>query len=291
VGGVTFVAASGRADAVRLEPVAEPGALVFPGTKRLTYRLRIFGEEREERFVVGIYPPRFGGLADDAEGVLVRLASTGRIVFGDATPVSSGYVIALPPLCRGYHGFEPSGIVYEIIVPPRSFSEIVVPAEVTRTPPWVDSDFRMTWTAENYTRTQAPPTLEREQTVRSPRAPLVRNAPGRTGVGLRIILRTKPRSASFSEPETPRLKRGRPAVIYGRTVPPVPGDRLKLITSGPGGKERPLATVRVDRTGRFRYRNWRPFRPGFHSIRALYPRQRPNVLADSACQRTLRVTR
>lgn len=237
--GVAFVAASGRADAVRLEPVAEPGALVFPGTKRLTYRLRIFGEEeREERFVVGIYPPRFGGLADDAEGVLVRLASTGRIVFGDATPVSSGYVIALPPLCRGYHGFEPSGIVYEIIVPPRSFSEIVVPAEVTRTPPWVDSDFRMTWTAENYTRTQAPPTLEREQTVRSPRAPLVRNAPG-----------------------------------------------------GPGGKERPLATVRVDRTGRFRYRNWRPFRPGFHSIRALYPRQRPNVLADSACQRTLRVTR
>jgi len=92
------------------------------------------------------------------------------------------------PSCPGYHGFASSGIRYELVVPPRSFSEIVAPFEVSPTPPWVDSDFRMTWTAENSTRTSAPPTLEREQVVRSPRPPVVRNAPRRTGVGLHIIL-------------------------------------------------------------------------------------------------------
>lgn len=61
VGGVALVGGSERAGAVRLEPVPEPAILTFPGTKRITYRLRIYGEEREERFILGINPPRFGG--------------------------------------------------------------------------------------------------------------------------------------------------------------------------------------------------------------------------------------
>ena len=78
-------------------------------------------------------------------------------------------------------------------------------------------------------------------------------------------------------------------MVYGRTVPPVPGDRLTLLTSGPGGKERRLGRVRVDGSGRFRLKGWRPARPGVHEVRAVYPRQRPNVLADSSCQRKLLV--
>jgi len=289
---------------VRLEPVPEPAILTFPGTKRITYRLRIYGEEREERFVLGINPPRFGGepVPRDRrsagargpgiygqEGVLAQPIFGQRIVFGDATPVSSGFAIPFLPSCPGYHGFASSGIRYELVVPPQSFSEIVAPFEVSPTPPWVDSDFRMTWTAENSTRTSAPPTLEREQVVRSPRPPVVRNAPRRTGVGLHIILRTKPRSSPFGDLRTRRLKGGRSVVVYGRTVPPVPGDRLTLLTSGPGGKERRLGRVRVDGSGRFRLKGWRPARPGVHEVRAVYPRQRPNVLADSSCQRKLLV--
>ena len=251
VGGVALVGGSERAGAVRLEPVPEPAILTFPGTKRITYRLRIYGEEREERFVLGINPPRFGGepVPRDRrsagargpgiygqEGVLAQPIFGQRIVFGDATPVSSGFAIPFLPSCPGYHGFASSGIRYELVVPPQSFSEIVAPFEVSPTPPWVDSDFRMTWTAENSTRTSAPPTLEREQVVRSPRPPVVRNAPRRTGVGLHIILRTKPRSSPFGDLRTRRLKGGRSVVVYGRTVPPVPGDRLTLLTSGPAGK-------------------------------------------------------
>lgn len=303
VGGLAFVAGAERAAAVRLEPVPEPAVLTFPGTKRITYRLRIFGEEREERFILGIYPPRFGGerVPRDRrsggrrfygrEGVLARPILGQRIVFGAATPVSAGDMLADPLYCPGYHGFKPTGIRYELVVPPRSFSEVVAPFEVSSTPPWVNSDFRMTWTAENSTRTSAPPTLEREQVVRSPRRPAVRNAAGRAGVGLRIILRTSPRSSPYGDPENSRLKRGRSVVVYGRTVPPVAGDRLTLLARGPSGPEHRLGQVRVDAAGRFRLRGWRPTQTGFHEIRAVYPRQRAKVLADSTCQRELLVTK
>ena len=113
VGGVALVGGSERAGAVRLEPVPEPAILTFPGTKRITYRLRIYGEEREERFILGINPPRFGGepVPRDRrsagarapgiygqEGVLAQPIFGQRIVFGDATPVSSGFAILSSPI-------------------------------------------------------------------------------------------------------------------------------------------------------------------------------------------------
>jgi hypothetical protein len=129
-------------------------------------------------------------------------------------------------------------------------------------------------------------TIGTDLAIRPP-APRLR---GPTGV--RLTVRTRPRTPLFNPRRAPRVEPGRAIRIFGTTDPVLRREAisLRVLVHGADREPRRLARVRTDRRGRFRH-VWRPRRAGIHELFAYYEPQRRGVTADRTCPRFLRVGR
>jgi hypothetical protein len=75
----------------------------------------------------------------------------------------------------------------------------------------------------------------------------------------------------------------------GRTERALHGQRMVLrydyLPLRGRSRHRTLAPVRIDRRGRFRYRNWRPRRRGSYRLYALYRPRSASRVRDVSCSR------
>jgi len=168
---------------------------------------------------------------------------------------------ALRPIAHGILG---GGTAYEVTVPARSRTTLVVPLMAAQSAPWPSSRYAAGFILEGGT-------LEADRKVSSaPTAPA-----GRTGV--RIALRVDPAGGALCEP-TPKV-RG-PVTVRGRTEPNLGGQEIVLrYGTAEEPDPRDLARVRVADDGTFAFAGWRP-PPGYYEVGAKYTAQRAELADD-----------
>jgi hypothetical protein len=266
--------------AVAFEATVQPSEISFLETRELSYRLRMTTGEREERFRVRVEQPRWDPLptrGPDGFPVVpdcfrrpLGLEGVGRLanivcIHGDPGPRS---------VCRRGSGFwELSG---EVTLPPHSTSTLVA-RFLTSGPPLRRTDYRATFAVGGGEED----TLVGDQEIR-PDAPRVRPP-----FGTHITLSTRPRTPYY--PAVRRFRRGQAIDIRGRTERALHGQRMVLrydyLPLRGRSRHRTLAPVRIDRRGRFRYRNWRPRRRGSYRLYALYRPRSASRVRDVSCSR------
>jgi hypothetical protein len=163
-----------------------------------------------------------------------------------------------------------------VTLPPRSTSTLVA-RFLMAGPPLRRTDYRATFAVGG----GGDDTLVGDQEIRSD-SPRVRPP-----FGTHITLSTRPRTPYF--PGARRLRRGQAIEIRGRTERSLRGQRmvLRYRYNPPRGRtrQRTLARVRIDRRGRFRYRDWRPRRRGSYRLFARYRPRSASRVRDESCSR------
>jgi hypothetical protein len=256
-----------------------PNTVRYPETRRIVYQLQMTTGAREERFTVELDPPSFGaGLREEGATVFplsVRLDGPGSMSIASREHAT---------LACSFHGYEPQIESYRVAIPAQSSSTLTARFATGISPPWPSLDFRVRFRILPSYAPGDPGTLSRSQTVLPP-APRLR---GKTGV--QILFATKPRSSPLPVANVRRIRLGRPIAIRGRTEPSLRGQLIRLRFRGPNARRpRLLARVRVGRRGRFQFRSWRPARPGYYQLWAVYRPQRSRLVADRTCPRVFRV--
>lgn len=224
-----------------------------PANQRYTYRLTMRAGTREERFELRIGLPCFvAGCRGEPAGWV--LSSRGSDLLGPAhgylQSVTSDY--AFGACVRGETSQDTVGAT--LTLPAGTTSTLVLRYRPLR--PWDDTSYRIRFAARGGT-------LARPVTVLSQEPRRLRRRRG-----VRMVLDRRPRRHL--------VRRGSPLLITGRTEPGLAGRTVALRfrhaennIAIDQARSRPLASVRVDPRGRFRYR-WRPFAKGYYEVFATY---------------------
>jgi hypothetical protein len=148
--------------------------------------------------------------------------------------------------------------------------------------PWVDSDFRLTFTLEPFLVGTYPSSspFAAGATMTSPLSytttgPLIS---GRTGA--HILLRTTPHQGGTDPYAAKSLAAGGSVRVSGSLVPEQPGRRIVLQWARGGGALHTITTVTTGAGGRFGPVSWRPAAHGTYELWASYPSQAGGLVAD-----------
>ncbi len=259
---------------------------VDASTRTVVYYLQMHSTaEREERFSVRLAPPPFAMIGGLDEGQSLTgprsIALQGPGTLGQ-TVADGRFVVSCSERTSAYHGYTTGASTVDVLLPAGSATTLAVRYATGRRAPWVDSDFRLTFSARpklvGTYEADSPfalgPTLTQTTTLITA-GPVVR---GRTGAHL--ILNTNP-SATRGPTQTPRsVRRGEPITIRGRMLPARGRRRVVLQWARHGGALRTLATVRTDARGRFTAPAWRLGAADTYELWARYPQQSGGLVAD-----------
>lgn len=282
------LAAGGSVGGLNVRITEAPSVFDFRHTPAMRYVLELTTGSSEERFKVFVEPPLF----PDGGSPLV-LGTPGMELIGPA--YSTGGVeinssVVCSPARDVHHGAEPLRRALDVTAPPNTSTNLRITFDVSRADaPFRRMKVRPTITFSDRLAASGPGasgTLGGELVV-GPSPPRLRRP-----VGVRIVLATKPRTPMFNPRRAPTLRPRTAIRVHGRTDPVLRREilRLREIAPGTGTRLRPVARVRTDNRGRFRYL-WRPAQPGLHQLYAFYRRQRSGVTSDRACPRFVRIAR
>lgn len=277
LGTIDLAHATAQVQAQTLTP-----AFSYPGVRHLTFSLRMSAGETPERFGLRIETPRYGSKSRPEGSPIGPEREPGGLFLSDGPgSVRLNAVATATPLCssrKRFHGYEPSTHFFRVDLPARSVTTLTVRYVTGGFAPWPDLSYAPSFVMSP--GNDGSPSPERSVKPRNPSLSTTRT-------GVRIRLKTTPRSSPTPEHPIRTIARGRAVIVSGRTEPPLRGARLALKYSGPGGRVmRTLARVPVDAKGRFRFDGWRPRRRGGYEVWALYRRSVafPEVLSDYSCE-------
>lgn len=275
--------------AVARADVSFGGTLVTPtrldaSTESILYYLRMRSGDAEERFSVRLIPPAFATRGGANEGQSVdgprAIALQGPGALGQQAQ-DPRFIKACSTDDSAFHGYATGPASVDVLLPPQSTTTLAVRYATGRRPPWVDGDYRMTFTAQ--------PTLVGAYDVASPfaggptlaRAVSLRTSGpvvgGRTGAHL--LLSTTPAGVRGDARSPRTVGRRMPIRITGRLLPARRGRTVILQSRRAGGRLRTVAKVRTDARGRFRA-VWRLGASGTFELWARYPRQAGDLTPD-----------
>ena len=266
-----------------------------PTTRVILYYLRMSSGPQEERFSVRMDPPRFAtqGGRDEGESIdgALAIALQGPGTIGQKVQEPAFEVPCSSRQDRA-HGYATGAESVDLLLPPDSATTLAVRYETGAQAPWVDGDYRLTFTAQpalvgQYTEDSpffAGATLLTPVTLRT-QGPLVGS-----GIAAHLVLTSSPHG-SWSPSAAPRaVSRRTPITVSGRLLPSVAGRNVILEAAHNGGPLRTLFTVHTNARGRFSAPGWLPGVTGTYQVWARYPRQAGSLLADStSCPLRFRV--
>lgn len=283
------LALSAVAAATASADVSLTGTLVTPAhvdasTRSVLYYLQMRSGDAEERFSVRLTPPAFAtrGGVDEGQSVdgprAVALQGPGTLGEQSQDP---RFISACSSDDSAFHGYATGAASVDVLLPPQSSTTLAVRYATGRRAPWVDGDYRLTFTAQpslvgTYAAGSpfaAGPTLSHPFTART-------TGPAVAGrVGAHLLLSTTPAGVR-GESRSPRAVGRRTAIrIRGRVLPVRHGRTVLLQAGRAGGHPRTVAKARTDAHGAFRT-TWTPGAAGTYELWARYPTQPGGLRAD-----------
>lgn len=269
--------------------VSFSGTLATPArldasTRSILYYLKMHSGDVEERFSVRFTPPAFATRGGAEEGQSVdgprAIALQGPGALGQQRQ-DPRFIKACSTDDAAFHGYATGAASVDVLLPPQSTTTLAVRYATGRRPPWVDGNYRLSFTAQ--------PTLVGSYDPASPFAggpTLTRTVSLRTSgpvvgarTGAHLLLSTTP-AGVHGDARAPRtVGRRTPIVITGRMLPARRGRTVILQSRRGGGRLRTVAKVRTDARGSFRA-VWRLGAPGTYELWARYPRQTGGLTSD-----------
>ncbi len=225
-------------------------------THFILYYLEMHTGATAEVFSVTMAAPPFATAGGIDEGQSIdgptAIALQGPGTLGQLVQ-SPSVITACSSRQSAFHGYATGTASIDVLLPANSATTLAVRYDTGRRAPWVDSDFRLTFTVTgklvgSYAAASpfsAAPTVTSRMTMTTA-GPVVA---GRTGA--HILLSTTPQGTPGT-PFAPRVVgRGQAIGIGGRLLPGDGGRRIILRWARDGGPLRTLAAVRTATGGTF----------------------------------------
>jgi hypothetical protein len=252
---------------------------VDASTPDVLYYLQMHSGATQELFSVQMTPPPFATVDGRDEGssldgpTAVALQGPGTLGNLVQTP---DVIAACSDRPSALHGYATGTASVDVLLPPNSGTTLAVRYDTGRRAPWIDSDFKLTFTvqAQLVGTYPAGSPFAGAPTVTTP-VTMTTAGPAVAGrIGVHILLDTAPRAPAG-------ISRGAAIAISGRILPGRSGRRIVLEWARPGGPLIKLASARTRAGGRFTARPWRPAKPGSYELWASYPSQPGGLVADT----------
>jgi hypothetical protein len=264
-------------------------------TRYILYYLELRSGPSEQRFSVKLTPPPFATVGGGADGRSIdgptALALQGP---GKLGQLVQGPSVILPCSTResAFPGYATGDAVVDVLLPPDSATVLAVRYDTGRHAPWVDSDFRLTFTVQTHLvgHYRRPSPFAAGATLTAPMSITTAGPTVSGSLAAHLVLSTTPAGATGALTSPPTIAATAAVGIRGRLLPAQADRRVVLQWSRADGPLQTLATVHTDALGRFRSPSWRPPGPGTYALWASYPRQGGGLLPDStACPARFRV--
>ncbi len=263
----------------------QPASIHTDAATEVRYRLAFQAGARTERFALGIRPPQFPG-----EGSPFLPLTTSDITASGGAQLGSARTSAPEVVCSTVHnvlhGNAPNAIVYDVVIPAHTIGSVELTARLGRDAPWPGMALRPTFeiTRDLAADDDGPATVPHDVRIVPVRPRLL----GPTGV--RIRMHTNPATPRPPRRHLPTFRPGQTIAVHGTTEPRQAHTRIELRAATPTNRRhlRPIATVRTDRRGRFRYR-WHPQARGAYELFAFYRTRSKRVTSDRSCPRAFRM--
>jgi hypothetical protein len=252
---------------------------VDASTPDVLYYLQMHSGATQELFSVQMTPPPFatmggGDLGSSLDGpTAVALQGPGTL----------GNLVQAPDVITpcsdrpsAFHGYATGAASVDVLLPPNSATTLAVRYDTGRRAPWIDSDFKLTFTvaAQLVGTYPAGSPFTGTPTVTTP-VTMTTTGPTVAGrIGAHILLDTTPRAPA-------RIAPGAGIAISGRILPGRSGRRIVLEWARSGGALTTLSATRTRAGGRFTAPRWRPAKPGSYELWASYPSQPGGLVADT----------
>jgi len=260
---------------------------VTAATRYILYYLQMHSSTTsEELFSVRMTPPPIATVGGSEKGKSIDgptdIALQGPGTLGDIVQ-SPSVITPCSPRQSAFHGYATGTASVDVLLPPDSATTLAVRYDTGRRAPWVDSDFRLTFTVQTQLVGTYPagspfaamPTVTTPMTITTT-GPTVG---GRTGV--HILLSTNPRGTPGAPYAPRKISRSQRVAISGRILPAVANRLIVLQWAHGDGALHPLEKVRTDASGRFTATAWSPGAPGTYDLWASYPKQPGGLVADT----------
>jgi hypothetical protein len=260
---------------------------VTASTRYILYYLQMHSSTTgEELFSVRMTPPPIATAGGPDQGKSIDgptdIALQGPGTLGDIVQ-SPSVITPCSPRESAFHGYATGTASVDVLLPPDSATTLAVRYDTGRHAPWVDSDFRLTFTVQTQLVGTYPagspfaamPTVTTPMTITTT-GPTVG---GRTGV--HILLSTNPRGTPGAPYAPRKISRSQRVAISGRILPAVANRLIVLQWAHGDGALHPLEKVRTDSSGRFTAAAWSPGPPGTYDLWASYPKQPGGLAADT----------
>jgi hypothetical protein len=294
---VALAAAGGAAAMLAAQAPAQSGGLSLSGTlytptrvnastHHILYYLQMHSAGAEELFSVKLTPPPFATVGGLDEGRSIN----GPTAIALQGPGTLGQLVQSPSVITpcssrlsAVHGYATGTASVDILLPPNSGTTLAVRYNTGRRAPWVDSDFRLTFTIEDRLVGTYPAGSPFASTPTAPSG-LTLTTSGPTvaaPTGAHILLSTAPLGASGSASRAVVIAKGQPVAIAGRLLPALSGRMIVVQLARGSGALQTLTTVRTDSRGGFSAQPWRPGAAGSYQLWASYPAQPGGLVADT----------
>jgi hypothetical protein len=260
---------------------------VNASTRYILYYLQMHSSTTsEELFSVRMTPPPIATMGSSDQGKSIDgptdIALQGPGTIGDIVQ-SPSVITPCSTRQSAFHGYATGTASVDVLLPPDSATTLAVRYDTGRRAPWVDSDFRLTFTVQTQlvgtypsgSPFAATPTVTTPMTITTT-GPTVG---GRTGV--HILLSTNPRGTAGTPSAPQEISRSQRVAISGRILPAVAGRLIVLQWAHGDGTLHPLEEVRTGAGGRFSVTPWSPGPPGTYDLWASYPQQPGGLAADT----------
>jgi hypothetical protein len=252
---------------------------VDASTPDVLYYLQMHSGATQELFSVEMTPPPFATVGGGNEGSSLD----GPTAVALQGPGTLGNLVQTPDVIApcsnrptAFHGYATGAASVDVLLPPNSATTLAVRYDTGRRAPWIDSDFKLTFTVATQLVGTYPTgsPFTGTPTVTTP-VTLTTSGPSASGrIGVHILLDTAPHAPAS-------VARGDAIAISGRILPGRVGRRVVLQWARSGGRLTELATARTRAGGRFTAHAWRPAKPGSYELWASYPAQSGGLVADT----------
>jgi hypothetical protein len=280
------LAPASLADDVTVSGTLETPAHLTLKTRVILYYLQLHSGANEERFAVRLTPPPFATVGGLPEGESIDgptdIVLQGPGTLGDEVQKPST-IAPCSSRTSAFHGYATGVASVDILLPPDANTVLAVRYDTGRRAPWLDSDFRLTFTVEPFLVGTYPPSspFAAGATVTTPLVYTTTGPPVRGRTGAHILLSTTPGQPK-SDPYAPKAIGATASVeISGRLLPGQAGRQVVLQWERGDGALYSITTVTTGAGGRFGPTRWRPGGHGTYELWASYPAQPGGLVADS----------
>jgi hypothetical protein len=279
------LAPAGLADGVTVSGTLDTPVHLTLKTRHILYYLQLHAGPSQELFSVKLTPPPFATKGGLPEGASIDgptdIALQGPGTIGDEVNQPSA-IVPCSNRASAFHGYATATTSVDLLLPAGANTVLAVRYDTGRRAPWVDSDFRLTFTLEPSLVGTYPASspFAAGATLTSP-ASYTTAGPRVSGTtGAHILLRTKPGHGAGGPYAPAKLGAGRSVQVSGSLLPALAGRRIVLEWARAGGALHTITSVTTRAGGRFGPVSWHPGGHGSYELWASYPAQPGGLVAD-----------